>query len=77
MVRNVDIRNLAVRKAQYALYLRGFANAPIAGVRLADCDFEGVIHPNVIENVTDLALRNVRINGKLVDGSVKAASNIP
>jgi polygalacturonase len=77
VVRNVDIRNLATRKAQYALYLRGFAKAPIAGVRLADCDFEGVAHPNLIENVVDLALRNVRINGKLVDGSVKAASNIP
>jgi polygalacturonase len=77
VVRNVDIRNLATRKAQYALYLRGFANAPIAGVHLTDCDFEGVTQPNVIENVTDLAFHSVRINGKLVDGSVKAASNIP
>jgi polygalacturonase len=70
VVRNVDIRNLAAHKAQYALYLRGFRNAPIAGLRLTDCDFEGVMRPNVIENVTNLALRNVHINGKLVTGAV-------
>jgi polygalacturonase len=70
VVRNVEIRNLATQKAQYALYLRGFNNAPIEGIRLTDCDFEGVARPNIIENVMHLALRNVRINGKLIGGGV-------
>jgi len=70
VVRNVDIRNLATHKAQYALYLRGFRNAPIEGIRLTDCDFEGVARPNLVENVTHLALRNVRINGKLVEDAI-------
>jgi polygalacturonase len=66
VVRNVDIRKLTANKAQYALYLRGFKNAPIENVRVADCSFNGVEKPNVVDNVKDLALRNVRINGKLV-----------
>jgi polygalacturonase len=70
VVRNVDIRNLATHKAKYALYLRGFKNAPIEGVSLVDCDFEGVSQPNMIENVNNLALRNVHINGKLVVSAV-------
>jgi hypothetical protein len=66
VVRNVDIRKLTANKAQYALYLRGFKNAPIENVRVADCELNGVEKPDVTENVKDLVLHNVRINGKLV-----------
>jgi len=51
----------------YALYLRGFANAPIRDVRLTDCDFGDVAKANVAEHVEGLSLRNVRMNGKAVD----------
>ena len=67
IVRNVGVRNLKTRKAQYALYLRGFKHAPIEGVRIMDCDFEGVSKPDVIENVTGFSLYNVKENGKLVE----------
>jgi polygalacturonase len=66
VVRNVNLRNLTTRKAQYALYLRGFKNAPIADVNLVDCNLRGVEKPNVLENVKDLHLSNVHVNGKLV-----------
>jgi polygalacturonase len=67
VVRNVDLRNLTTRKAQYALYLRGFKNAPIGDVHLMDCNLQGVEKPNVLENVNGLRLKNVHINGKLVN----------
>jgi polygalacturonase len=70
VVRNVEVLNLTMRKARYALYLRGFKNAPIENVRLAGCDFEGVAEPSVVENVRHLELHDVRINGKQVDGGV-------
>jgi hypothetical protein len=63
----VDVRGLKTQKSQYALYLRGFKNAPIEGIRLGDCDFKGVAKPNIVENVKDISLRNVRVNGKLID----------
>jgi hypothetical protein len=64
VVRDVELRNVKVQKAGYALLLRGFASAPIERVRLTDCDFEAVAKPNVMENVKEISLRNVRLNGK-------------
>jgi polygalacturonase len=66
IARNVEVRNLKTRKAQYALYLRGFKNAPIEGVRVVDCEFDGVSKPDLIENVTGFSLQNVKENGKLI-----------
>jgi hypothetical protein len=63
-VRDVSIKNLITRKSRYALYLRGFKNAPITDVSLSDCNFSGVSQPNVLENVENIRLRDVRINGK-------------
>src|SRR5215470_10116336 len=62
--RNVTIRNLKTKKTQYALFLRGFPNAPIENISLTDCDFAGVDKANLVENVKGVSLSNVRINGK-------------
>jgi len=67
VVRDVSIEKLTTKKAKYALYLRGFANAPIEDVKISDCDFEGVEATNVLEHVKDVSLYNVKINGKAVD----------
>jgi polygalacturonase len=60
---NIEIERVQSQKSEYALYLRGFENAPVEDVRLVDCDFRGVEKPNVVENVKGLELRDVRING--------------
>jgi polygalacturonase len=67
VVRNVEIQNLTMKKAQYALYLRGFRQAPIGDIHLTDCNLQGVEKTSVVENVTGLRLSNVHINGKLVN----------
>ncbi|SPE29889.1 Pectate lyase [Candidatus Sulfopaludibacter sp. SbA3] len=63
-VRNVVVENVISAKSKYALYLRGFKNAPITGVRLANCNFKNVAQPNVIENVEGLKLEGVKRNGQ-------------
>ena len=65
VVRNVVIKNMKMRKAEYALYLRGFKTAPIRDVAVIDCDFGGVAKPNLLENAEGISMRNVRINGKV------------
>jgi polygalacturonase len=75
VARNLEVRNLKTRKAQYALYLRGFNRAPIDGVRVVDCEFNGVSKPDVIENVAGLALHNVKENGKRM-GRVQALKRL-
>ncbi len=67
IVRNVVIEKMKMKKAEYALYLRGFPNAPIRNVSLVDCDFEGVAKPNLLEHADGVSLRNVRINGRVQD----------
>jgi hypothetical protein len=66
IVRDLQVTNLTTREAKYAVYLRGFKNAPIQRVRLAHRDFEGVQKENVIEDVQDISFNDVQINGKVV-----------
>jgi polygalacturonase len=65
VVRNINMENVTSRKSQYALFLRGFDDAPITDVRLKNCTLDNVINPDVISNVKNLVLENVKINGKL------------
>src|SRR5262249_30267240 len=51
LVRDIDIRNITCRKSKYALQLRGFANAPIRDLRIADCNFNNIAEKNITENV--------------------------
>jgi hypothetical protein len=48
------VENVTSGKSKYALYLRGFKNAPITGVRIVNCKFDNAAQANVIENVEGL-----------------------
>ena len=64
VLRDVDVRNVTSRKSKYAFMLRGFADSPIANIRVSDCRFDGVQAPDVLEGVKGLVLKNVMINGQ-------------
>ena len=66
VARDVSVSNLTVKKAKYAIYLRGFKNAPIENIDIAHCNFEGVTQGNEVEYVNGLTLDDVRVNGKLL-----------
>jgi polygalacturonase len=70
VVRNIDVRNVISRKSTYGLLLRGYRYAPIADVRLTNCSFEGVAKPDIIENVQNVRLSNVKINGKTLNETI-------
>jgi len=70
VVRDIDVRKVTSKKSQYAFLLRGYKHAPISGVRVADCRFDGVEKPDVLEAVRDMELTNVSINGKLFNERV-------
>jgi len=63
-VRNVVVENVTSQRSRYALYLRGYENAKISGVRVAHCAFNNVAEPDVIENVASLDLVDDLRNGK-------------
>lgn len=59
VVRNIEIKNVRVRKARRALHLAGFAHSPITDVRLEDCVFEAMAEKNAVDDVVGLVLTNV------------------
>src|SRR5437762_2620020 len=70
VVRDIEVHNVSSRKSTYGLLLRGYPHDPITGVRLKDCVFENVAKPDVLENVKDIVLANVTINGKLLNQTI-------
>jgi len=64
VVRNVVVENVTSQKSKYALYLRGYANAPISGVEITNCKFANVAQPDVWEHVDDVKLTNDIRNGE-------------
>jgi polygalacturonase len=69
VVRNFAVRNLRSGKSKYALDVQGLKNAPIINLDLEDCVFGDVAEPSIVKNVEDLKLRNVTVNGKVVDNA--------
>jgi polygalacturonase len=64
VVRNYTVDKLTSSKSVHALDIQGLTGAPIYDLRLQDCTFENVAEPNVVRNVRNATLENVRINGK-------------
>lgn len=64
VVRNIVVEHVTSGTSKRAVYLRGYENAPVSGVRIAHCTFGKVTEADVIENVKDLQLEDVKRNGK-------------
>lgn len=63
--RNLVIERLVSGRSPRALDLQGFPHAPIRGVTLRDCAFDGVGGPDIVKHVEGLTFDNVHINGQL------------
>jgi polygalacturonase len=60
---DIEVRRGTSKKSPYALYLRGFPNAPIENIRVIDCKFDNVAKGNVTEFVRGLDVTGTTING--------------
>jgi polygalacturonase len=67
IVKNINLENITSEKSGCALYLRGFEDSPIRDVKLKNCVFNLVAKPDRIENVENLVMENVKINGKIME----------
>jgi polygalacturonase len=66
VVRNIEVSRMECNKSRYAIWIRAYDRSPATDISIKDCTFRDVAEPNVIENVKNLSLVNVRVNGKLV-----------
>jgi polygalacturonase len=64
VIRDVELRGVTSRRAEYGVYMRAYPGSEISGVRLVDCRLDGVARGNVAEGVRDLRFERVTINGR-------------
>jgi polygalacturonase len=69
IVRNINLENVTSRKSKNAVFLQGFEDAPITDVTLRNCTFDGVTGTDVISNVKNMVVENVKINGNQMPSS--------
>jgi polygalacturonase len=60
VVRNVDVRNVESNKSQFGVWIRAYDRSPATAVRIENCTFKNVAEADVLENVRDLSLINVK-----------------
>lgn len=65
--RNIKVEKVNSKKSEYALEFIGLKNSPIKNVEIIDCNFDGVAKENFLQNVEELKLINVKINGILLE----------
>lgn len=66
-LRNVVVERLRARSAVRVLDSQGLPGAPVNGMTLRDCRFDGVTQPSIVQHTEGLRLDNVRVNGVLTD----------
>jgi polygalacturonase len=67
VVRDYTVNNLRSTKSKHALDVQGLTRAPIVNLQLKNCTFDNVAEGNIVKNVKDATLENVKINGRVVD----------
>src|SRR5262249_9305244 len=70
IARDGEAGKVKSRKRTHALLLRGYRNGQITDVRLTNCVLDNVAKPDVLENVKDLRLSNLAVNGKKRDETI-------
>jgi hypothetical protein len=65
-LKNIVIERLNAKVAVRVLDSRGLPSAPITGITLRDCSFEGVQQASVQRHTEGVVLEGVRVNGKPV-----------
>ena len=66
-LRNVVVERLRAANALRVIDSQGLPGAPVTGITLKDCSFDGVTQPSVIRHTQGLRLDNVRVNGRAVE----------
>jgi polygalacturonase len=64
LVRNVELKNIESNKSKFGIWIRAYDRSPATNVHLENCTFTNVAQPNVLENVKDLTMINVKVDSK-------------
>jgi polygalacturonase len=71
IVRNVDVRNVECNKSQFGVWIRAYDRSPATGIHIENCTFRDVAEADVLDNVKDLSLINVKTTFRTASGKAK------
>ena len=60
IVRNVEMKNVESGKSQFGIWIRAYDRSPATKISIEHCVFKDVAEPNVLDNVKDLSLIDVK-----------------
>lgn len=60
VVRNVDVQDVRCTKSRFGVWIRAYERSPATNITIRNCVFENAAEPDVLENVRNLSLINVR-----------------
>ncbi|HQU84399.1 MAG TPA: glycoside hydrolase family 28 protein [Pyrinomonadaceae bacterium] len=66
VMRNFFVDNVTSRKSEYFMDAQGFLNAPIVNMQIKNSTFENVQKGAIAENMKEVSLENVKVNGKVI-----------
>jgi polygalacturonase len=64
LIRNIEVDNVTCEKSTFAVWIRAYDRSPAENIRIGNCTFNNVAERNVIENVKNFNIINVKINSK-------------
>ncbi|WP_245600478.1 glycoside hydrolase family 28 protein [Flavobacterium daejeonense] len=66
VIRNIWVENLNVEKGgEYAIWVNAYKESPIENLKVINCKFNGIKTPLKIDNVKNMQLENVIVNGEI------------
>ena len=63
---------VSCRQGPRALDLQGFEHAPLKGIEIRDCRFDGILRDSIVRHAPDLRLANISVNGASVTTATSA-----
>ncbi|MEL1242543.1 glycoside hydrolase family 28 protein [Flavobacterium flavipallidum] len=66
VIRNIWVENLNIEKGgEYAIWVNAYKESPIENLTIVNCNFNGIKTPLKIDNVKNIKIENVSINGEI------------
>jgi polygalacturonase len=62
VLQNVEVKNVECNKSRFGIWIKAYDRSPATNVHIENCTFDNVTEPNVIENVKNLSMINVKVN---------------
>jgi polygalacturonase len=61
LVQNVELKNIESDMSKFGIWIRAYDRSQATKIHIENCTFNNVAEPNILENVKDLSMINVKI----------------